>query len=316
MVKVTVLLPVYNGARTLDVAIRSILRQQLGDFELLVIDDCSTDGSAETIRSWASRDRRIRPVFHERNLGLAATLNEGLRDARAELVARMDQDDEALPERLLVQAEFMESNPRIVVCGSFVYHMGAKRAFDRLVELPVTPEEIRRALVTANCIYHPSVVMRRTPILELGGYRGDFKNAEDYDLWLRVASRYELANVPLPLLRYRFSVDGMTLGRKWEQLYYVHLAQAAAEQPERSLDAAEAVAQRMLAATNRSKFLHIVAEGTVNELVGLHLWRDAVAVATCFAGHIGPRRTARLLARIAVARLCPPLDANAKRRAS
>jgi glycosyltransferase involved in cell wall biosynthesis len=290
---------VYNGARTLDVAIHSILGQVLRDFELLVIDDCSTDGSAEMIRSWASRDRRIRPVLHERNLGLAATLNEGLRDARAELVARMDQDDEALPERLLVQSEFMESNPQTVVCGSFVYHMGATPTFDRLVELPVTPGEIRRALVTANCMYHPSVVMRRAPILELGGYRGDFQNAEDYDLWLRVAGRYELANVPVPLLRYRFSVDGMTLGRKWEQLYYVHLAQAAAEHPEKSLVDVGSVARRMLDATARPDFLRVVAEGTVNELLGLRLWRDALAVVARFAGDIGFREAARLLVRIA-----------------
>jgi glycosyltransferase involved in cell wall biosynthesis len=296
---ITVLLPVYNGARTLDLAIGSILDQTIEDLELLIIDDCSTDGSAEVIRRWAAVDSRITPVIHERNLGLAGTLNEGLERARTELVARMDQDDEALPDRLIVQSDFMESNPEIVVCGSFVFHMGAAPSFDRLVELPVAADEIRSALVRANCMYHPSVVMRRLPILELGGYRGEFKNAEDYDLWLRVASRYQLANVPLPLLRYRFSADGMTLGRKWEQLYYVHLAQAAAEQPGLSLDHAAEVAQRSLATTSRVDFMRVVADGTVCELLGLHLWRDAAAVALRFEPEIGARETARLLARTA-----------------
>jgi glycosyltransferase involved in cell wall biosynthesis len=276
-----------------------MLRQELAEFELLVIDDCSTDHSAEVIRHWSSVDSRIRPVFHERNLGLAATLNEGLELAGTELVVRMDQDDEALPERLLIQADFMEGNPQTAVCGSFVYYMGAKPHFDRLVELPVTAEEIRHALVTANCMYHPSVVLRRSSILELGGYRSEFNNAEDYDLWLRVASRYDLANIPIPLLRYRFSVDGMTLSRKWEQLYYVHLAQAAAEEPEESLDRAAAVAGRTLAMVGRPEFMQVVAAGTVKELAALHLWRDAVKVALRFAGEIGVRRTTRLLAWLA-----------------
>ena len=300
---VTVLLPVYNGASTLDAAIRSVLEQELADFELLVIDDRSTDASADVIRAWAGRDPRVRPVLHERNLGLATTLNEGLELASGDLVARLDQDDECLPRRLSVQVQHMHDHPGTAVCGSFVYHMGATPTDDRLVELPTEPAAIRDALRTYNCMYHPSVMLRRSAVLALGGYRGEFKNAEDYDLWLRVAAAHDIENLPVPLIRYRFSVDGMTLGRKWEQLYYVQLAQAAAADPDASLEDAGKAAEQALASTDRAAFLRVVAEGTVQELIRLRLWRDATAVALRFRGEIGSGTTASLLARIARARV-------------
>jgi glycosyltransferase involved in cell wall biosynthesis len=295
---VTVLLPVYNGAATLEQALRSILLQSHSDLELLVIDDASTDDSATVIQRLARQDPRVVPVLHDHNAGLANTLNEGLERARHELVARMDQDDEALPDRLETQVAFLEARPRVAVVGSWVYHMGSERRYDRLVRLPVEHHDIAAHLSRENCMYHPTVMVRRSVVLDAGGYRGGFKNAEDYDLWLRLARRTELANVAKPLLRYRFSVDGMTLGRKWQQLFYVHVAQAAGGDPEMPLEEAERRARATFATVDRRDFLTHVAVGTVRELAALGQWRDAAVVSVRFARDIGPRASGRLLAEI------------------
>jgi glycosyltransferase involved in cell wall biosynthesis len=283
---------VYNAGPALGRAIESILAQDQPDFELIVIDDGSTDGSRALIGQYQARDERIRPVFHERNIGLAATLNEGLELAGNPLVARMDQDDEALPNRLRVQEAFLSERPNVAVAGSWVFHMGRKQRFDRLVEFPTEPAQIRVQLPRENCLYHPSVMFRREEILALGGYRAEFKNAEDYDLWLRVSKVHDLAVIPQPLLRYRFSVHGMTLSRKWEQLYFVYLAQAANAAEHVPLEEARRAADRQLAETDREWFLAESAKGTMTELGILRFWRDAATLGTRLVRDVGPRRAA------------------------
>lgn len=291
----SVVLPVYNGAAFLPVAIESILQQDDPDFELLLIDDCSTDQSAQIIRRYAASDGRIRPIFHRQNAGLAATLNEGLAEARSDLVVRMDQDDVALAKRIGIQVEFMSQRPEIAVAGSFVYHMGRRPADDRLVRLPVEHEEIVRTLPRENCIYHPSVIMRRERILSLGGYRAQFRNSEDYDLWLRVAKVYRLANLPEPLLRYRFSVAGMTLGRKWQQALYTKMAVMASRHPERSLDRVRQEADAELESLGKGWFLEQVARGTIQELIRLRLFGDALRILWTFSGQLDRNRVVPLV---------------------
>ena len=288
--KCSVLLPVYNGAPFLDLAIESILNQDDSDFEFLLIDDCSTDESAKIIRRYAESDERIRAVFHRENAGLAATLNEGLREARSDLIVRMDQDDLALAGRIGTQVEFMRQREEIAVAGSFVYHMGRRPADDHLVRLPAEHEEIVRTLARENCMYHPSVILRRERILSLGGYRAEFRNSEDYDLWLRVAKVYQLANIPEPLLRYRFSVTGMTLGRKWQQALYTKMAVIASRHPERSLDLVRQEAEAELESIGKGWFLEQVARGTMHELIRLRLFNDALRVLWTFSRQLDRKR--------------------------
>src|SRR5437763_11004064 len=145
--KASVLLPVYNAGPYLSAAIESILGQDEPDFQLLIVDDCSTDGSRDMIREYGAKDRRIRPLFHMSNIGLAATLNEGLAACESEFVLRMDQDDIALPSRLSTQVRFMRGRPDIAVAGTFVYHMGRTADFDRLVTLPVEHDQIVQGLL-------------------------------------------------------------------------------------------------------------------------------------------------------------------------
>lgn len=293
-VGISVLIPVYNGAATLRQALDSVLVQQVDGLDVLVIDDASTDHSRSIADEYAARDPRVRVIAHDRNTGLAATLNEGLHNARHELVARMDQDDESLPGRLSRQIRFMAQNPGVVAAGSFVFNMGRTPEHDRLITLPVKPRDVARTLPRENCLYHPSVVLRRSPVLAAGGYRAEFRNAEDYDLWLRLSRSHDLANIPEPLLRYRLSPDGMTLGRKWDQLYYALLAQRVYRERTLSLDRAAELAAADLARVDRRQFMEGVGAGNARELAALGLWREAFRVVLAFRKETRPRLTASL----------------------
>jgi hypothetical protein len=304
-VKVSVILPVYDASRTLRQAVSSILRQDFADFELILLDDCSTDGSRELVAEYAAADSRIRTIFHRENVGLPASLNEALQAARGEYVVRMDADDESLPHRLGVQLDFMERHPRVAVAGSYVYHMGARPEFDHLIELPTGSARVREVLRLENCIYHPSVIMRRAPIVRLGGYRAEFRNAEDYDLWLRARRLYELDNIPEPLLRYRFSVGGQTLARKWEQLFYTFFAQTADDERVGSLREARRDAAEALARVDPTAFLAQTGKGTASELIRLRLWADARAVAMRLLRESGPGPATAVAGRIAAAAVLP-----------
>jgi hypothetical protein len=286
--KCSVLLPVYNAGAALREAIQSILAQDEPEFEFLIIEDCSTDESAGIIRWFAQKDTRIRPIFHQRNAGLAATLNEGLREARGEFVARMDQDDLALPNRLTTQIRFLRTRPQVAVAGSFVYHMGRRPEWDRLIRLPVEHAEIAETLPKHNPLYHPSVMLRRSAMLELGGYRPEFRNAEDYDLWLRASRVYDLANIPVPLLRYRFSASGMTLGKKWQQALYARMALVSHRCPEWPLDQVRDQAALELEKLGKNAFLLAVLRGTVEELLSLGQEADARRVCRMFFRQLGP----------------------------
>lgn len=288
MLTASVLLPVYNGAATLRETIDSVLAQSEPDFEFLIIDDASRDASAQIIREYAARDPRIRAVVHEQNRGLAASLNEGLESAGSELILRIDQDDVALPRRLRTQVDFMRSRPEVGAAGSHVYHMGRKPKYDRLVRLPAEHEDIMRILPRQNCMYHPAMMLRRSAALEVGGYREQFRNAEDYDLWLRLSRRWRLANVQEPLMRYRFSVGGMSFSRRWEQMRDVQMAIAAYENPDLEGAALEQAADLALARIDRHDFFEQVARGTLMELVLLRNWSDAWRIYRLFAPSLKP----------------------------
>jgi hypothetical protein len=136
-------------------------------------------------------------------------------------------------------------------------------------------------------------------VLKAGGYRSEFKNAEDYELWLRLARTHDLSNVPEPLIRYRFSIGGMTLSRKWEQLYYIHLAQAMHSHAAISLEEADVLARRSLSDVNRRWFMTQVARGTVSELIALRHWQDAARLSVAFGREIGMPTSAKLLTIVA-----------------
>jgi hypothetical protein len=210
---VTVLLPVRNGAAYLEAAIASILRQTFTNFELLVVDDGSTDATQAILAGLA--DPRVR-VLRQDPLGLVPALNRGLYEARAPLIARMDADDIAHPERLAHQEALLAACPEVALVGSGWRVVAPDGSTRRVVVPPASDAGLREALGRANAIAHPTVMFRRDAVIAAGLYRPAFLLAEDYDLWFRLSERHELACLPEVLLDYREHA-GQSAWRSLEQ---------------------------------------------------------------------------------------------------
>ena len=207
MPKVTVLMPVYNAGKFLREAVDSILAQSFTDFEFLIIDDGSTDGSQSIVRSYD--DSRIRFVQNEKNIGVAATLNRGFDLARGEYIARMDADDISMPHRLERQIDFMEESPEVGVSGTWIRLFGDQpRVVDRC---PVGASVVKAYMLFDNPLYHPTVIMQRNLIEKYNlRYDSHFNRAEDYDLWLRAANHFLLNNLPEVLVMMRHHKNSIT----------------------------------------------------------------------------------------------------------
>lgn len=208
---VSVVMTVYNTVRYLPEAIDSILSQTYRDFEFIIIDDGSNDGSTDVIRDYAARDPRIR-MSSRPNTGIVKAANEGLAMAGGTYIVRMDSDDISEPNRLELQVAYMEAHPecillgsRVMLCdpyGSPVYSSGQK----------LTHEEIDAELLSPMggwAVVQPSAIMRSDAVRQVGGYRGTINMSEDHDLFLRLAEKGRVANLPDVLLRYRRHYDSV-----------------------------------------------------------------------------------------------------------
>lgn len=210
--RVSIVLPVFNAESYLGEAVESLLAQSLADFELIAIDDGSTDGSGRILEGFAVRDSRVLLVSRE-NRGLTATLNEGVLRATAAYVAIMNADDVALPQRLEKQSQFLDNHPRVAAVGSQTLFLADCAIAAPTTRLPKSPAAIRAFLKRACAFSHPSMMFRRQAVLNAGLYRHQIAPAEDYDLWLRLSERHDLANLPDVLLQYRLHAEQMTANR-------------------------------------------------------------------------------------------------------
>jgi glycosyltransferase involved in cell wall biosynthesis len=191
--RLSVLLPVRNHARYLGAAIESILGQSFRDFELLVLDDASTDGSRELLQGLS--DSRLRVLRNEEHLGLAATLNRGLLETDATWVARQDADDLSEPDRLRRQLAFLEEHPHVSLLGTEGRLLDERDQTIGRLRTSTDHGTLLFGLLFDNCFVHTSVVFRRDHVLELGGYDVTLKRAQDYDLWIRLARGRTVANL-------------------------------------------------------------------------------------------------------------------------
>lgn len=197
---VSVILPFFNAERWLEPALRSLARQDLsGKLEVIAVDDGSTDSGPAKVESARKAGAPIVLLRNERNLGIVASLNRGLEQASGRFIARMDADDLCLPHRLTRQVEFLERTG-CDLCGSWFIEFG--QGLSRTVRWPESDAELRAAMLFQNSICHPTIMARRA-VFEQFKYREGYILAEDYDLFVRLMSRFTLANVPEPLLRYR-----------------------------------------------------------------------------------------------------------------
>lgn len=203
-------MPVFNGQPYIMDAIQSILLQTYANFELIILDDGSTDGTLETVCS--INDPRIRLIVNKKRLGLIESLNHGIELAQGEFIARMDADDLSEPTRFAEQVAVLDARHDLVLIGSdtiFINRNG------EIVGRPTiflgSCEELYHNLPFANFINHPTVLIRTAALRQLGGYSQEYKHAEDYGLWLHLLKTGKIANLNKALLRYRVHQNNTSL---------------------------------------------------------------------------------------------------------
>jgi len=213
--KVSVIMSVYNGERFLHEAVESILNQPFKNFEFIIINDGSTDGSREIIESY--NDDRI-VLINQDKTGLTKALNKGISLARGEYVARMDADDVSLPERLEHQVAFLDENPDVGLVGCNIYVIDEKGSIISMVEVPIENEEIKWKLLFRNRFGHSAIMFRKECLSIIGGYNESIIYAQDYDLWLRISQNYNLGNLREFLHKWRLNKStGISMIKTQEQ---------------------------------------------------------------------------------------------------
>jgi len=215
----SVILPVYNAKKYLAQAIESVLSQTFKNFELLLLNDGSTDNSLEILKYYAAHDNRC-SVFSWPNRGLVKTLNEGIRLAKSEIILRMDADDICIYSRFEKQIDYLSRHPECVAIGSKVLLIDDEGLPISEFSLALSHEDIDQDHLVGlgGSICHPAAAIRKMAIIRIGGYRDRYKHAEDLDLFLRLAEIGKLANLPNILLKYRQHVDSIGYTKKVKQL--------------------------------------------------------------------------------------------------
>ncbi|WP_152559969.1 glycosyltransferase family 2 protein [Hymenobacter sp. IS2118] len=199
MCKVSVVLPVYNVASYIKDTIESILRQSFQDFELIVLDDCSTDNTVEQLHAF--KDDRLKIIVNPKNLGRAGTDNAALQHVRGQYIAKMDGDDICHPERFALQVDYLDQHPEVNVVGSFMQNFGASTYLNRY---PAHPNDTQVLTLFTLPTGNPSAMMRSSLFLEEGmHYDGALRQTEDYDFCARYIRQLRIATIQTPLVQYR-----------------------------------------------------------------------------------------------------------------
>ena len=213
MPKISVIMSVYNGGKYLKQAINSVLNQTYRNLEYIIIDDGSTDNSLQILKEFKAKDQRILVISRE-NKGLIPSLNEGVKLAQGEYIARIDADDVSLPERFEKQLKWIEERS-LVICGTWadgVDSLGVK-----VQDMNYPPvDKIRFFVLRHNPFIHSSVVFRKDVFEKVGGYKSFFRHIEDYELWTRIVFKYKTGNIPEKLLLYRFHDGQITKKNNFE----------------------------------------------------------------------------------------------------
>lgn len=199
--KVSVVMPVFNGEKYLKQAIESILNQTFKYFELIIVNDASTDKTEKIIKSFT--DKRIKLINNQKNLGVAKSLNIGLKKAKGSYIARMDTDDISMAKRLEKQVEFLKKNPKVVLVGSQCSWINFKGQKINGFKVATDDLIIRKKMFIRNQFHHASVMFKKKDVLKLGGYKHLFNGAEDYELWFRFSDLGKLYNLPEELISRR-----------------------------------------------------------------------------------------------------------------
>jgi glycosyltransferase involved in cell wall biosynthesis len=217
---ISIILPAYNGRKTIARSIASVQAQTYGAWELLVIDDGSTDGTGEVVQALAEKDSRIRYIKNEANLGIQKTLNIGLREAKGAYIARIDDDDFwTIDYKLSAQYAYLRLHENCVLVGTGVSVVDEQETELFRYLLPETDANIRHTILSKNCFTHSAVLFSKKAALAAGGYGegADTKHVEDYDLWLRLGTAGTLANLPLYATGFTLRAGSISAEHKREQ---------------------------------------------------------------------------------------------------
>ena len=226
----SVVLAVYNGERYLEASLQSVRDQSFRDFELIVVDDGSTDGTP-AILSALQRSEPRAVVVRQENRGLTESLNKGMTLARGAYIARQDADDLSLPGRFERQVAFLDDRPHVAAVGTGTDVIDRSgRVVGALCVARSAPAVKRGLLALRGTPVHGSMMMRRSALEATGGYREGFPVGQDYDLWLRLSSRFEIDNLSDVLYQWRLDRDGVYATRRATQLKYAGIALAFARE--------------------------------------------------------------------------------------
>lgn len=219
---ISVVLAAYNAQDFIAEAIESILQQTFTDFELIIINDGSTDYTEKIIRSYS--DKRIIYAKNNHNIGQTKSLKRGINEfARGVLIARVDADDTAEREMFFEMAKYLENNHECSVLGTSKNFIDTKGVFIREFHPPTTNNEIQQALMSWNCLPHGGTIYRSSSLLEVDNYDEKIGYAQDYDLALRITEPSDAANIPIPLYNYRWHNKMVSSTKKAEQEYWAQI---------------------------------------------------------------------------------------------
>lgn len=223
-IKVTVVMSVYNGESTVCKAIESILQQSFKDFEFIIIDDGSSDGTPAILEEYKKKDNRIVFVSQSRK-GLTYSINHALKIAKGKYILRQDADDISLSERIKRQLEYIEEN-NLDIVSSYAYLVNRRGAFLKIIKSPSGHSEIVRALEKYNCILHPALMFRKEAATSIGSFNEHFELAQDYEFYLRgILNGLKFGVIPEPLVQMTFNASSLTVQKRRQQLLYTISAQ-------------------------------------------------------------------------------------------
>lgn len=209
MPKVSVLMPAYNSEKYIAEAIDSILNQTFTDFEFIIINDGSTDNTAQIVRQY--KDKRIKFIDNKKNQGLIAVLNQGLDLCRGEYIARMDSDDISLPERFAKQVKYMDAHPNVAVVGGWIQKFGVNVKSNDIYKYPSILQQFD--LIIHGCQFAHPTAMIRTSVLRTNKiyYDSQYPHAEDYGFWMEMSKYAPIHNLQEILLNYRWHETNVSI---------------------------------------------------------------------------------------------------------
>ncbi len=215
---ITVVMSVYNSEEFLEEAIKSILGQTFRDFELIMVDDASTDDSLAIMEVFANKDHRLKLIRNQKNIGLTKSLIKAIEQTNGEYIARQDSDDISLPRRLEKQVEFLTRNPSYGAVGTYAEIIDKAGLIIKKALVPRSWLLIKQILKFGNCFLHGSMMFRRGDYIKAGGYRAFISLGQDFDLWLRISKIKKMTNLHEVLYRWRKTENSITASKEDSQV--------------------------------------------------------------------------------------------------